>query len=236
MTMNYQFTDCDRKTLVAAIGEILEIQPVYQGVPSFAYTIGDFVVDKQGTLIVVEATPETVVDTLLESLKLRGFTFEQEASQTEPETETENQIQTETKNEDILTIEMSKEGFTDEAMINLENLLKGKGELIKKALGIEALPLVQSDETISFHWFKADADPEVIQAYTQFIVAICEMAKTQKRIAATAKTVDNEKYAFRCFLLRLGFIGEDYKTTRKILLSKLSGSAAFKSGKKADAE
>ncbi|MDD3306916.1 MAG: virulence protein, partial [Acetobacterium sp.] len=69
MTMNYQFTDCDRKTLVAAIGEILEIQPVYQGVPSFAYTIGDFVVDKQGTLIVVEATPETVVDTLLESLK-----------------------------------------------------------------------------------------------------------------------------------------------------------------------
>lgn len=236
MTMNYQFTDCDRKTLVAAIGEILEIQPVYQGVPSFAYTIGDFVVDKQGTLIVVEATPETVVDTLLESLKLRGFTFEQEASQTEPETETENQIQTETKNEGILTIEMPKEGFTDEAMTNLENLIKGKGELIKKALGVDALPVELSEETIAFPWFKADDEPEAIQAYTQFIVAICEMAKTQKRIAAIAKPIDNEKYAFRCFLLRLGFIGEDYKSTRKILLSKLSGSAAFKSGKKADAE
>ena len=230
MTMNYQFTDCDRKTLVAAIGEILRIQPVYQGVPSFAYTIGGFEVDKQGILIVAEATTETVVDTLLESLKLRGFTFEQEASQTEPE----NQIQSES--EDVLTIEMPKEGFTDEAMTNLENLIKGKGELIKKALCVEALPLEQSEETISFPWFKADVEPEVIKAYTEFIAAICEMAKTQKRISSTTKTVDNEKYAFRCFLLRLGFIGEDYKTTRKILLSKLSGSAAFKSGKKADTE
>lgn len=55
------------------------------------------------------------------------------------------------------------------------------------------------------------------------------MAKKQKRITATAKEVDNEKYAFRCFLLRLGFIGEEYKAARKILLSKLNGSSAFKS-------
>lgn len=224
MTKKYQFFDCDRKTLVAAIGEIFEIQPVYQGVPSFAYTIGDFLVDKQGTLIVTEAITETVVDTLLESLRQRGFTHVKEVIQTENQTDTEN--------DDVLTIEIPKEGFTDEAMTNLENLLKGKGELIKKSLGIEALPLVQSDETISFPWFKTDAEPEAIQAYTQFIVAICAMAKTQKRISSTAKPVDNEKYAFRCFLLRLGFIGEDYKTTRKILLSKLSGSAAFKSGVK----
>lgn len=230
MTMKYQFTNCDRKTLVAAIGEILEIQPVYQGVPTFAYTIGDYEVDKQGTLIIAETTTDMEVDTLLEDLRLRGFTYEKE------EIETENQTQTETQGDDILTIEMPKEGFTDKAITNLENLIKGKGELIKKALGVEALPVELSEETIAFPWFKADDEPEAIQAYTQFIAAICEMAKTQKRIAATAKPVDNEKYAFRCFLLRLGFIGEDYKTTRKILLSKLSGSAAFKSGKKADSE
>ena len=224
MTMKYQFTSCDRKTLVVAIGEILEIQPVYQGVPTFAYTIGDSVVDKQGTLIVGEATAETVIDSLLEGLRLRGFKNEKE----EIQTDTENQ--TAPKSDDVLIIEMPKEGFTDEAMTNLENLIKGKGELIKKALGVEALPVELSVDTISFPWFKADADPEAIQAYTQFIAAICEMAKMQKRISATAKPVDNEKYAFRCFLLRLGFIGEDYKTTRKILLSKLSGSAAFKSG------
>ena len=224
MTMKYRFTDCDRKALVAAIGEILEIQPVYQGVPSFAYTIGDYEVDKQGTLIVGVATTTTVVDNLLEGLRQRDFTYEKEETQTD------------TESDDVLTIEMPKDGFTDEAMKNLENLIQSKGELIKKALGIDVLPVELSEETISFPWFKADVEPEVIKAYTQFIAAICEMAKTQKRIAATAKPVDNEKYAFRCFLLRLGFIGEDYKTTRKILLSKLSGSSAFKSGKKADAE
>ncbi|WP_296562064.1 virulence protein [uncultured Acetobacterium sp.] len=228
MTKKHQFTDCDRKALVAAIGEILEIQPVYQGVPSFAYTIGDYEVDKQGTLIVAEATTATVVDNLLEGLRLRGFTYEKEESQIETQIDIEN--------EDVLTIEMPKEGFTDEAMTNLENLIKGKGELIKKALGVEALPVELSEETIAFPWFKVDDEPEAIQAYTQFIVAICEMAKTQKRIAAIAKPIDNEKYAFRCFLLRLGFIGDDYKTTRKILLSKLSGSAAFKSGRKPDTE
>lgn len=232
MTKKYQFIDCDRKTLVTAIGEILEIQPVYQGVPSFAYTIGGFEVDKQGTLIVTEATIETVVDTLLEGLRLRGFTLEKAESRIETEVENKSDI----LGEDTLALEMPKEGFTDEAMSNLENLIKGKGELIKKALGIEDLPVEMSVDTISFPWFKTDAEPETIQAYTQFIAAICEMAKTQKRISATAKPVDNEKYAFRCFLLRLGFIGNDYKTTRKILLSKLSGSAAFKSGKKADTE
>lgn len=228
MTKKYQFIDCDRKTLVAAIGEILEIQPVYQGVPTFAYTIGDYEVDKQGTLIIAETTTDTEVDTLMEGLRLRGFTYEKEETQTQTKTDTES--------DGILTIEMPNKGFTDEAMTNLENLIKGKGELIKKALGVDALPVELSEETIAFPWFKADDEPEAIQAYTQFIVAICEMAKTQKRIAAIAKPIDNEKYAFRCFLLRLGFIGEDYKSTRKILLSKLSGSAAFKSGKKADAE
>ena len=56
------------------------------------------------------------------------------------------------------------------------------------------------------------------------------MSVTQKRITATEKPVDNEKYAFRCFLLRLGFIGNEYKTQRKILLRNLTGSSAFRSG------
>lgn len=222
MTMKYLFTDCDRKSLVAAIGEILKIQPFYQGVPSFAYTIGGFEVDKQGTLIIAEATTETVVDTLLEGLRAKGFNQEKGENQIEPETETDN----------VLVIEMPKEGFTDESMTNLENLIKGKGDLIKKALGTEGLALEQSEDTISFPWFKADLESEAVRAYTQFIAAICEMAKKQKRISATAKAVDNEKYAFRCFLLRLGFIGEEYKTTRKILLSKLLGSASYKSSEK----
>ena len=69
-----------------------------------------------------------------------------------------------------------------------------------------------------------------MKAYTEFIAAICKMSREQKRITAKEKAVDNEKYAFRCFLLRLGFIGNDYKATRKILLRNLTGSSAFKNG------
>ena len=62
------------------------------------------------------------------------------------------------------------------------------------------------------------------------------MAKTQKRVNSTEKTVENEKYAFRCFLLRLGFIGSEYKNERKILLANLTGSSAFKNAQPNDEE
>ena len=61
------------------------------------------------------------------------------------------------------------------------------------------------------------------------------MARNQKRITAKEKPADNEKYAFRCFLLRLGFIGTEYKGERKVLLKNLSGSSAFKNGERREA-
>lgn len=56
-----------------------------------------------------------------------------------------------------------------------------------------------------------------------------DMVKRQKRITAKDKEVANEKYAFRCFLLRLGFIGDGYKAARKILLKNLNDNTAWKS-------
>lgn len=104
--------------------------------------------------------------------------------------------------------------------------------MIKKALGITELPIRVDEEKVSFPWFEIKpADENAVTAYTHFIYSLCEMAKNQKRINGTEKEVENEKYAFRCFLLRLGFIGEQYKTERKILLQNLSGSAAFKNNK-----
>ena len=54
------------------------------------------------------------------------------------------------------------------------------------------------------------------------------MAKEAKRVLAKETEVESEKYAFRCFLLRLGFIGNDSKSERKILLRNLSGHSAFR--------
>ena len=115
---------------------------------------------------------------------------------------------------------------------NLTKLLDAKGGLIKKALGISELPIEVLEDRAAFPWFSELPDADAVQAYTHFISALCEMSKNAKRVTATEKAVDNEKYAFRCFLLRLGFIGAEYKTERKILLKNLTGSSAFKNGGK----
>ena len=110
---------------------------------------------------------------------------------------------------------------------NLQKLLDAKGWLIRKALGIEALAFEVTEDKVSFPWF-SHTDTDLTTACTQFIAAICRMSVEQKRITAREKAVTNEKYAFRCFLLRLGFIGDEYKQSRKLLLANLDGSSAFK--------
>lgn len=115
---------------------------------------------------------------------------------------------------------------------NLTKLLDAKGGLIKKALGISELPIEVLEEKAAFPWFGELPDNDAVQAYTHFISALCQMSKNAKRVTVTEKAVYNEKYAFRCFLLRLGFIGAEYKTERKILLKNLTGSSAFRNGGK----
>lgn len=112
---------------------------------------------------------------------------------------------------------------------NLNALLAAKATLIKHALGIEHLTVEVRKDRVAFPWFSELPAADLIKAYTHFIAALCEMSVRQKRVTATERAVDNEKYAFRCFLLRLGFIGDEYKADRRILLQNLSGDGSFKS-------
>jgi hypothetical protein len=54
-------------------------------------------------------------------------------------------------------------------------------------------------------------DADMVEAYGKLVCALCDMARNQKRVTAKEQHPANEKYAFRCFLLRLGFIGPDCK-------------------------
>jgi hypothetical protein len=137
---------------------------------------------------------------------------------------------------DCFVIEVPKEGISDEALSNLQKLVSSKSSLIKKALGADRLDIEVTDDRISFPWFNRVPEPEEVNAYTHFISQLVSMAKTLHRVNATFKEVDAEKYSFRCFLLRLGFIGNEYKATRKTLLKKLSGSSAFSHNKDGVAE
>ena len=133
---------------------------------------------------------------------------------------------------DGICISMPRSLFTDANLENLKGIIAAKGSLIKKALGTDSLPLEITDTKVSFPWFPGIPTPDEMKAYDTFICKLCEMARNQKRVVAKEKETDNDKYAFRCFLLRLGFIGEEFKSERKILLRNLSGSSAFRGGAK----
>ena len=210
MKFEFDVAGSERKKLAWTIGDFLNERPTYSGMPSMNYKVGNFTVTKNAAVIPDEQTEESEVSKVINHLVSRGFKLNLE------------------KNSDIgLTITMPAEALSIE---NIKNLLKSKGNLIKKALQIDDVPIEIKENNVAFPWFKRELSDGEINAYTHFIQAICDMSKKQKRIASKVKEVPNEKYAFRCFLIRLGFVGNKYKDIRKILLKNLKGSSAFKGG------
>lgn len=218
MKATYNVTGDERKALVRIISEVIGMKPVYMRMPTCAYVIAGITVEKDGAVVWDERTDDTTIDAVKAALSDAGFTAEED---TRPEV---------TSNEYGLVVQMPKASFTEDSLNNLHRLIEAKGSLIKKALDVTELPITEEDDKLSFPWFTTETDPDEVRAYTHFITALCEMARNQKRVTAKEKETDNDKYAFRCFLLRLGFIGADYKTERKILLRNLSGSSAFRNG------
>ena len=217
MTVKYNVTGTKRKELVQLISNFTGCEPKY------------FTIDKSGALSFDDRADSEVIERLLEMLYDNGFEAEALPEADEPTEASEQQTDGAGL---IVTIPFDKV-----SMGNLTKLLEVKGNLIKKALGIDDLPLAMNDDSVSFLWFKDEVlSPEYINAYTEFISLLCQMTTKQKRITATEKEYENEKYAFRCFLLRLGFIGAEHKAARKILLQKLEGSSAFKNGEKKGTE
>lgn len=256
MEVKFNVTGSRRKEMVKVISTALDGWTVeYLGTPSFAYRVGDFDISKDGTLIFADRTDSKMVEKVLEALAQAGFECEEadapkdkpteevqpdtsedapsEATETAPAEET---TEATTVAEPInLSISLPRDSFTAEALENLDNLLESKGNLIKQAFGITEATYTLTDERITFAWFSGEITSESSQAFQDFIDKLCEMARKQKRVTAKPKAYENEKYAFRCFLLRLGLIGNEYKTSRKELLKNLSGNSSWWDGKRKEA-
>ena len=233
MQIKYHLEGSERKALLAAMREILQDAPKYMGPPSFAFTVGPYTIDRHGTLNYPEDADPAQIEMLIHELEHDGFIGERvgEPAQTQERTTVEATVEP-----DRLAIEMPKDGVTAVALENLRRLVASKATLLKKAIGTDSLPITEHEDRIEFGWFHpTDAQAE-IGAYYQLVQKLCEMAKTQKRVTATEQPVENEKYAFRCFLLRLGFIGAEYKESRKILLKNLSGNSAFKDARRTETD
>ena len=226
MVLHFNVKGESRKAMVTAIEKEIGGKARYLGVPSCAYEIGNYTVGRNGELEFGDFDDIDEVAPIVDACVMAtGITpAEWEENKDAEETETEDTME--------LTVTLP---FTKVNVGNLTSLLEAKGRLIKDALGITDLRFEMNEDSVSFPWF-SKVEPEEAMTYTKFITAICEMTMKQKRITAKPKENENEKYAFRCFLLRLGFIGDEYKADRKLLLSKLNGSSAFKSGAKKGGE
>ena len=241
MTFNYNVTGTERKRLADYISGFMGTEKKYLGAPTFAYQIGYLTVSKDGAVSFEDRGYNSDIDALMSELEAEGFHTEDTiakadstataAQPDEAQASTED-APVETPTADGLTIQIPAASFTPEALANLNSLLAAKGRLIRKALGAADLPVEVSDDKVSFPWFNGETTAEEVKAYTHLVAALCDMARNQKRITAKEKITDNDKYAFRCFLLRLGFIGAEFKNERKILLRNLSGNSAFKGGAK----
>ena len=96
--------------------------------------------------------------------------------------------------------------------------------------------------TVEFRLFQFDAPDNgkqnglhagQLKSYIQLCLALSQMAKEVRSASPKPQQTENPKYAMRTWLLRLGFIGDEFKTARELLTKRLDGDAAFRSGRAA---
>jgi len=224
MTIKTNAQGKERKRMALVISKWTGHPVKYAGAPTFNYEVGGIVIDKDAGINIGNRLPDESIDRLMQHLINEGLGIEDFTTSAEGNEEPSE------GNDTAVVISLPRNLFTDEAIANLHGILTAKKTLICKALGCTELPVTEEEDKVSFPWFERTLTPEELEAYEHFICKVCEMARTQKRVVAKEKKADNDKYAFRCFLLRLGFIGDEHKTQRKVLLRNLTGSTAFKSG------
>lgn len=273
----YGLTGQKRKELVEAISRIFDLPAAYQKAPTFAYKIGEYMVDRNGSVTFPDSVSPVEAEKLIVALEERGFTVEstenilniQDGAATvaveEDEEETVERMETvdiavtqdevmledpttsdtskgiekiapETNPEgdkpENLTIEIPRNTLSDTAYLNLQKIIASKATLLKQALETETLEIKETAEKLCFPWFTLhDGVTGEADAYAKLITAMVEMAKKQKRVVATERPLENAKFTMRLFLIRLGFIGDEYKTARKILLRNLTGNSSWRYGK-----
>jgi hypothetical protein len=235
-----------RKELVKKLAEHLETTSTYLGAPTFAYQVGDYTVDRQGSIFDAGGESVTLVEVLEDRVKEEMELENTDVFEREPV---------------FLEVGIPLEGYEGESLRNLLHLIYNNQPLIKKALElnndlvnqemVEALkqermatlehfkgamaktdsPYIDFDydkETITFK-LETNGEPEKMHAATQLLGLVNLAARRRKRnVTAKTKSTDNEKFTFRTWLLNLGMIGDEYKLTRKVLLQNLPGNSAFR--------
>ena len=166
MELNYNCTGESRKRLVNAISEITSASAKYLGAPSFAYQVDYFTIDRNGGVTFDDRADSETIENLIDTLDSQGFKAEPQAVEaSEPAEPTSAGV-------DWLCISMPASLFTEKTLQNLKDIIASKENLIRKALGVDELPVEVGDTKVSFPWFAGMPTPEEVKAYDHFLSLI----------------------------------------------------------------
>lgn len=232
-----------RKETVNKLATALGVEAKYLGAPSFGYQVGPYTIDKAGIIEVDDTEADmdllrevaqggTLDDAWEDDITGIGISvpFDGHNVQT-----IINLLHTFCSREKLLnrSVGCAHNFLTDKKFIKalddevpesieefFERLGSAGGADINRGLVFE-----RDKITVTFPYSE---DSETIKAYTELVSLINQMALTQKRVVKDKWVSPNEKYAFRCWLVRLGMVGDEYKISRKILLKNMPGNSAFR--------
>ena len=281
MTIVFEMNGRKRKELVNAISEITGAKAVYKFMPTCAYEIGSYNVNKDGSLDTGDSEG-TAVRELIAALADKGFACDKKCAKIKADTPTQPDKAAITKAEELseesetvadtatlpdtaaiteaeevseesetaadtatqpgtaakaesdgidrFSISMRRDFFDEALFAKLDRLIESKSELFKMAFKTDDLSYEVTDDRVTFEWFSWAKIADEGIAYSTFIDMLTKHIKEQKRVNASKVQTENPKFAMRVFLIRLGMVGAEFKTTRKILLRNLEGSSAFRKG------
>lgn len=210
-----------RAEVAKLIAQATGTEARYLKAPSMAYQIGHWRLTRNAHL----EGPE-LAQALREALASRGVTI------TDPDVEP--QPSAGEGEEAGLVIMVPAASLGERGRDNLSALMRAYGPLIARALGlpkpagVEYVTHEDAGLVARFAWFTTLPDAEVAAACQDFIAALVAMARAARRVSGRAPQNDNDRYAMRTFLNRLGLTGDEHKGTRRVLTRHLSGNGAWR--------
>lgn len=229
----------NKKDLIKAVCEFTGQTAKYLGVPTFAYAVGEYTIDRYGSI-----TSNFEMGELKNYLIEKGFI--QESMSAEGELGENKEIQP-----DFIRFSIPLEGADKRSIINFANMLYSKQYLINRALRMAVLSIHDSflkeledkelskiandeysglevkDDSLEFIYPDTNGG-EKLKAYMTLMCMAFAKAKECSRVQAKLVHPENEKYYMRVWLIRIGLGGKGGAETRRVLLKDLNGHTAFR--------
>ena len=253
--MNIKLATDNRKEAAARLAEITGAESRYTKVPRCAYEVGPYTIEKDGSITVAEDADLAPLQALADEGLVEPFEAPAtEPAAEEAEAEPINlTVEVPMKHHNgatlrnLINLIYTRAGLLNKALgtgfrvdeeliealkddvctLTTESLLQAirdfEAEHGKAIDGLTFTP-----EGITFSSLPETTDAEKLRTFTILAGMMNKQAVDQKRIQAKAVNDENEKYALRIWLTRLGMNGSEFKEARKVLMANLTGHCAFR--------